>query len=81
MGSSGEHLPDHACRGLARPPSVQACRRPACHTHITWHVTEYGLVSEEKMSPELQNHFLLLQYIHSTITFCVCSALEAVVVG
>ncbi|XP_072218787.1 papilin b, proteoglycan-like sulfated glycoprotein [Leuresthes tenuis] len=45
VGSSGEHLPDHACRGLARPPSVQACRRPACHTHITWHVTEYGLCS------------------------------------
>lgn len=43
MGASREPLPDHACRGLARPPSVQTCRRPACHTHITWHVTEFGL--------------------------------------
>ncbi|CAG5927969.1 unnamed protein product [Menidia menidia] len=45
VGPNGEHMPDHACRGLARPPSVQACRRPACHLHITWHVTEYGLCS------------------------------------
>ncbi|XP_041832767.1 papilin b, proteoglycan-like sulfated glycoprotein isoform X2 [Melanotaenia boesemani] len=45
IGPSGEHLPDQACRGLARPPSVQACRRPACHTQISWHVTEYGLCS------------------------------------
>ncbi|KAM8726403.1 papilin b, proteoglycan-like sulfated glycoprotein [Acanthopagrus schlegelii] len=43
VGSGGERLPDHACSGLARPSSVQACRRPACHTHITWHVTDYGL--------------------------------------
>ncbi|XP_054475061.1 papilin b, proteoglycan-like sulfated glycoprotein [Anoplopoma fimbria] len=43
LGSRGERLADQACSGLARPPSVQACRRPACHTHITWHVTDYGL--------------------------------------
>ncbi|XP_070399522.1 papilin b, proteoglycan-like sulfated glycoprotein isoform X1 [Nothobranchius furzeri] len=43
VGPRGEHLPDRNCRGLARPASVQACRRPACHTHVTWHVTEYGL--------------------------------------
>uniref|UniRef100_A0A8C2ZY60 Papilin b, proteoglycan-like sulfated glycoprotein n=1 Tax=Cyclopterus lumpus TaxID=8103 RepID=A0A8C2ZY60_CYCLU len=43
VGSRGDRLADHACRGLARPPSVQACRRPACSTHITWHVTVYGL--------------------------------------
>uniref|UniRef100_A0A3B3XD86 BPTI/Kunitz inhibitor domain-containing protein n=1 Tax=Poecilia mexicana TaxID=48701 RepID=A0A3B3XD86_9TELE len=45
VGARGEHLPDHACRGLARPASVQTCRRPACHTHISWHVTEFGLCS------------------------------------
>ncbi|XP_061603096.1 papilin b, proteoglycan-like sulfated glycoprotein isoform X2 [Cololabis saira] len=45
VGPRGEQLPDRDCRGLARPPSVQTCRRPACHTHITWHVTEYGLCS------------------------------------
>ncbi|KAM4713129.1 papilin b, proteoglycan-like sulfated glycoprotein [Anableps anableps] len=43
VGARGEHLPDHACRGLARPASVQTCRRPACHIHISWHVTEFGL--------------------------------------
>ncbi|XP_029281881.1 papilin b, proteoglycan-like sulfated glycoprotein [Cottoperca gobio] len=43
VGSGSERLSDQACSGLARPPSVQACRRPACHTHITWHVTDYGL--------------------------------------
>ncbi|KAG8011355.1 Enhancer of rudimentary-like protein [Nibea albiflora] len=43
VGGGGERLPDHACVGLAKPPSVQTCRRPACHTHITWHVTDYGL--------------------------------------
>ncbi|XP_076612976.1 papilin b, proteoglycan-like sulfated glycoprotein [Chaetodon auriga] len=43
VGSGGEHLADQACSGLARPPSVQTCRRPACHAHISWHVTEYGL--------------------------------------
>ncbi|TKS75603.1 Enhancer of rudimentary -like protein [Collichthys lucidus] len=30
-------------QGLAKPSSVQTCRRPACHMHITWHVTDYGL--------------------------------------
>lgn len=45
VGSGGERLPDHRCSGLARPASVQTCRRPACHTHITWHVTDYGLCS------------------------------------
>ncbi|XP_028996758.1 papilin b, proteoglycan-like sulfated glycoprotein isoform X2 [Betta splendens] len=43
IGPGGEHLPDRACSGLERPPSVRACRRPACYTHITWHVTEFGL--------------------------------------
>lgn len=43
VGSRGEHLPESSCSGLARPDSVRACRRPACHTHITWHVTDYGL--------------------------------------
>ncbi|GAA6228799.1 papilin-like [Lates japonicus] len=43
VGPRGEHLADSACSGLARPSSVQACRRPACHAHITWHVTDYGL--------------------------------------
>ncbi|XP_044024356.1 papilin b, proteoglycan-like sulfated glycoprotein isoform X1 [Siniperca chuatsi] len=43
VGPGGERLADHACSGLARPSSVQTCRRPACHTHITWHVTDYGL--------------------------------------
>ncbi|XP_056150691.1 papilin b, proteoglycan-like sulfated glycoprotein isoform X2 [Lampris incognitus] len=43
VGSGGERLADHACSGLARPPAVQACRRPACHTQITWHASDYGL--------------------------------------
>ncbi|KAM9840359.1 papilin b, proteoglycan-like sulfated glycoprotein isoform 2-T3 [Aulostomus maculatus] len=43
VGQQGETLADHACAGLTRPSSVQVCRRPACHTHITWHVTDYGL--------------------------------------
>uniref|UniRef100_A0A3Q4I6P3 Papilin b, proteoglycan-like sulfated glycoprotein n=1 Tax=Neolamprologus brichardi TaxID=32507 RepID=A0A3Q4I6P3_NEOBR len=34
VGPGGEHLPDHACSGLVRPPSVQACRRPASLTVI-----------------------------------------------
>lgn len=46
VGSRGERLPNRACVGLAKPPSVQACRRPACYTHVTWHVTDYGLVGE-----------------------------------
>lgn len=46
VGAAGERLADPACSGLSRPASVQACRRPACHKHITWHVTEYGLVGE-----------------------------------
>ncbi|XP_072305504.1 papilin b, proteoglycan-like sulfated glycoprotein [Eucyclogobius newberryi] len=43
VGSSRERLPDHACSSLSRPESVQTCRRPACQTHITWHVTDFGL--------------------------------------
>ncbi|XP_029966691.1 papilin b, proteoglycan-like sulfated glycoprotein [Salarias fasciatus] len=43
VGSGGERLSDHACSGQVRPASVQTCRRPACHTHISWHATEYGL--------------------------------------
>lgn len=46
VGPAGEPLADSACRGITRPASVQTCRRPACHTRITWHVTDYGLVSE-----------------------------------
>ncbi|XP_047428980.1 papilin b, proteoglycan-like sulfated glycoprotein isoform X2 [Mugil cephalus] len=46
VGPGGEHMPDRACSGQARPASVQTCRRPACHTHITWHVTEYGLCTK-----------------------------------
>ena len=78
VGSGGERLPDHACSGLARPSSVQACRRPACHTHITWHVTDYGLVGEL----EQQRYLLSLLYVHIlyALPSCVCSALEAAVV-
>lgn len=60
VGGGGERLAEHACRGLAKPPSVQTCRRPACHTHITWHVTDYGLVGEM----EQQQNLLSLLYFH-----------------
>ncbi|KAG7239662.1 hypothetical protein INR49_028598 [Caranx melampygus] len=43
VGPGGERLAESACSGQARPASVQVCRRPACHMHITWHVTDYGL--------------------------------------
>uniref|UniRef100_A0A668A659 Papilin b, proteoglycan-like sulfated glycoprotein n=1 Tax=Myripristis murdjan TaxID=586833 RepID=A0A668A659_9TELE len=43
VGLGGERLGDHACSGLVRPHAVQTCRRAACHTRITWHVTEFGL--------------------------------------
>lgn len=43
VGPSGQRMADHACSGLHRPESVRSCRRPACYTHITWHVTDYGL--------------------------------------
>ncbi|KAJ0026622.1 hypothetical protein NQD34_017622 [Periophthalmus magnuspinnatus] len=43
VGLSGERLSEHACSNLPRPESVRTCRRPSCHTHITWHVTDYGL--------------------------------------
>ncbi|XP_028295704.1 papilin b, proteoglycan-like sulfated glycoprotein [Gouania willdenowi] len=43
VGPGGERLAEHACSGLVPPPSVQACHTPACHTHITWHVTAFGL--------------------------------------
>ncbi|XP_037304798.2 papilin b, proteoglycan-like sulfated glycoprotein [Pungitius pungitius] len=42
VGSRGERLANQACKGLAKPPSVQACHRPACYTHVTWHVTDFG---------------------------------------
>ncbi|XP_067098173.1 papilin b, proteoglycan-like sulfated glycoprotein [Osmerus mordax] len=45
VGPAGERIGDHACQGLTRPPTVQACRKPACQTHISWHVTEFGLCS------------------------------------
>ncbi|XP_028252720.1 papilin b, proteoglycan-like sulfated glycoprotein [Parambassis ranga] len=43
VGAEGQRLADHACSGLARPHSVQTCRRPACHMQVSWHITEYGL--------------------------------------
>ncbi|KAM4600576.1 papilin b, proteoglycan-like sulfated glycoprotein isoform 2-T2 [Polymixia lowei] len=46
VGAAGERLAEHACSSVSRPPSVQACRRPACHSHITWHVTSYGLCTK-----------------------------------
>ncbi|CAB1340540.1 unnamed protein product [Coregonus sp. 'balchen'] len=45
VGAGGERLGDQACSGLARAPAVQACRKPACHTHISWHVHDFGLCS------------------------------------
>ncbi|XP_010887817.2 papilin b, proteoglycan-like sulfated glycoprotein [Esox lucius] len=46
VGPEGEHLDDHACSGLTRPPSVQACRKPACHAHLSWHVNDFGLCTK-----------------------------------
>lgn len=78
VGPASEHLAEQACSGLVRPPSTQACRRPACHTHITWHVTDYGLVRGEKFKS-----FVLWRKDVSIITQplfpCVCSAPEAAV--
>lgn len=72
VGAGGEHLADHACSGLARPASVQTCRRPACHTHITWHVADYGLVGEMKVK-----QCLSLLYIHIVFTpSCLVSAVH-----
>uniref|UniRef100_A0A4W5QXZ4 Papilin b, proteoglycan-like sulfated glycoprotein n=1 Tax=Hucho hucho TaxID=62062 RepID=A0A4W5QXZ4_9TELE len=45
VGAGGERFGDHACSGLAHPPAVQACRKPACHIHIRWHVHDFGLCS------------------------------------
>ncbi|XP_014060251.1 papilin isoform X1 [Salmo salar] len=45
VGAGGERFGDQACSGLARPPAVQACRKPACHIHISWHVHDFGLCS------------------------------------
>uniref|UniRef100_A0A672H357 Papilin b, proteoglycan-like sulfated glycoprotein n=1 Tax=Salarias fasciatus TaxID=181472 RepID=A0A672H357_SALFA len=52
VGSGGERLSDHACSGQVRPASVQTCRRPACHTHISWHCTRScgGGVRERRVS-------------------------------
>lgn len=69
VGPHGEHLADHACSGLSRPPSVQACRRPACYTHITWHVTEYGLVSGEPKSEKPSSHWSSLYCSASPLSF------------
>lgn len=80
VGPRGEHLADSACSGLARPSSVQACRRPACHTHITWHVTDYGLVSEEGKKSVLCCKLSDLHSITLPLFSCECSALGAVVV-
>lgn len=74
MGAGGEHLDDHACSGLTKPASVRTCRRPACQTHTTWHVTDYGLVGEIKLG-----RLTYLCYIYSLFSH-FCSALEAVVV-
>ncbi|XP_034436131.1 papilin b, proteoglycan-like sulfated glycoprotein isoform X2 [Hippoglossus hippoglossus] len=65
VGPRGEHLGDHSCSGLARPASTQACRRPACHTRITWHVTDYGLVRKDKQCFLLQRK-LLNKYPHAS---------------
>lgn len=46
VGAGGEHLAEQACSGLARPPTVQACHKQACHTHISWHVNDFGLVRQ-----------------------------------
>lgn len=83
MGPGGEHLADHACSGLSRPASVQACRRPACYTHITWHVTEYGLVGKTKSISEFKKEQSLLHVDIFMNLFlpCLCSAPEAVVVA
>ncbi|CAL8391934.1 unnamed protein product [Gadus morhua 'NCC'] len=42
-GPSGEHLADHACSGLQRPPAFRPCHRSRCPLHITWHVGDFGL--------------------------------------
>ncbi|XP_036840630.1 papilin [Oncorhynchus mykiss] len=47
VGAGGERLGEQACSGLARPPTVQACRKLACHTHISWHVNDFGLCSKK----------------------------------
>ncbi|KAL0965076.1 hypothetical protein UPYG_G00276460 [Umbra pygmaea] len=47
VGPEGEHLDDHACTGLARPPSVQTCRKPTCHAHLSWHVNDFGLCTRK----------------------------------
>ncbi|CAL8318041.1 unnamed protein product [Merluccius merluccius] len=44
-GHSGQRLADHACSSLPHPATVRACRRPACHLHITWHIGDFGLCS------------------------------------
>lgn len=59
VGANSEPLGDHACSGLVKPASVQTCRRPACYTQITWHVTSYGLVSESTRQRKKQPLFLL----------------------
>lgn len=74
VGAGGEHLADHACSGLARPASVQTCRRPACHTHITWHVADYGLVGETMFISPLYPHCIY------PLLPCLCSAPEAAAV-
>lgn len=79
VGAGGEHLADHACRGMARPASVQACRRPACHTHITWHVTDYGLVGEMKQQQTTFISPLYPRCIYPLLP-CLCSAPEAAAV-
>lgn len=76
MGQGGERLADHACSGLARPPSVQTCRRPACHTHITWHVTDYGLVGEMEHVVDWEESFYL-SFISTLFTlFCLVSVVH-----
>lgn len=69
VGPGGEHLDDQACSELVRPPAVRSCRRPACQLHITWHVTDYGLVSEKKKA-----FYLFFFYVSNSLSlYLQCS--------
>ncbi|CAB1342604.1 unnamed protein product [Coregonus sp. 'balchen'] len=52
VGAGGEHLGEQACSGLTRPPTVQACHNLPCHTHISWHVNDFGLVYQVSRTQE-----------------------------
>lgn len=63
VASSGERLAEHACRSLLRPSSVNVCHRPACQFHITWHISDFGLVCN-KMLTFLQTGWALYPINH-----------------